>query len=249
MREPGEETLDSLAGDWKIIQLRRGHRFSTDDLLTAWLAARVRPEARRLLDIGAGIGSVGLMTLYNLPPDATLTMVEVQALSHGLARRTVELNGLGARVTLRNGDLRDPAMLPEAEAGTYDLVTGSPPYIPVGKGVISSHPQRAAARIELHGDVFDYCRTAARALAPEGWFCLCHAAGDPRPEAALAAAGLSLRHRVDVYFRADRAPTIALFAAAWSGPRIDLDPIVVRDSAGSPTEPYLALCRGMGGRP
>ena len=247
MMAAADETLDNLAGDWKILQLRRGHRFSTDDLLTAWLAARVKPDARRLLDLGAGIGSVGLMTLWSLPPDATLTMVEVQALSHGLARRTVELNGLQGRVTLRNGDLRDPAMVPEARA--YDLVTGSPPYIPVGRGVISSHPQRAAARIELHGDVFDYARTAAGALGPEGWFVCCHAAADPRPEAALRAAGLALRHRVDVHFRADRPPTIALFAAAWSGPREDLPPVIVRDPSGAPTPEYLSLCRAMGGRP
>ena len=243
MLERAEETVDRLAGDWSIIQLRRGHRFSTDDLLTAWLAARVAPGARRLLDIGAGIGSVGLMTLWKMAPEATLTMVEVQALSHGLAVRTVALNGLGHRVTLRCGDLRDPAMVPEA--GAYDLVTGSPPYIPLGKGVISSHPQRAGARMELHGDVFDYCRTAARAMAPDGWFCFVHAAGDPRPERAVAEAGLSLRARGDVYFRAGRPPTIAIFAASWSGPRDDLDPITVRDQDGAPTPSYLALCRAL----
>ena len=27
-------TLDILAGDWRIFQLRTGHRFSADDLLT-----------------------------------------------------------------------------------------------------------------------------------------------------------------------------------------------------------------------
>ena len=27
-------TLDTLAGDWRILQLRTGHRFSADDLLT-----------------------------------------------------------------------------------------------------------------------------------------------------------------------------------------------------------------------
>lgn len=247
MLAAADETLDRLAGDWKILQLRRGHRFSTDDLLTAWLALRVRPDARRLLDLGAGIGSVGLMTLWSLPADAILTMVEVQALSHGLARRSVALNGLEQRVILRNGDLRDPAVVPERAA--FDLVTGSPPYIPVGKGVISSHPQRAAARIELHGDVFDYACTAARALTPDGWFVCCHAAQDPRPEAAIAAAGLSLRHRVDVCFRADRPPTIALFAATWSGSREDLPPVIVRDNDGAPTPEYLSLCRAMGGRP
>ncbi len=35
-------------------QLRRGHRFSTDDLVTAWRASAARPDAGDLLDLGAG---------------------------------------------------------------------------------------------------------------------------------------------------------------------------------------------------
>lgn len=239
-----DETLDLLVGDWRIFQLRRGHRFSSDDALTAWLAARVCPEALRLLDIGAGIGSVGLQTLWRMGPGATLTMVEVQALSHGLARRTVAINGLEGRVIARLGDLRDPTLVPEQAA--YDLVTGSPPYFPLGTGVVSPHPQRAAARMELHGDVFDYCRTAARAMRPEAWFVFVHAAGDPRPEQAVAAAGLRLRHRMNVCFRAGRPPTIALFAAAFQGPREDLPTLDLRDADGQFTSDYLAIRAEMG---
>ncbi len=233
-----EVTVDRLVGDWRIHQLRRGHRFSTDDLLTAWTAVRALPGARRLLDLGSGIGSVGLSVLWHLPPDARMVAVEAQAISHALCRRTVALNGLADRVELRLADLRDPEAIPEAERGTWELVTGSPPYIPVGKGLISPHPQRAHARIELRGDVFDYCRAAARALAPGGRFCFCHAAGDPRPERAVEAAGLRLLWRQDVVFRRGRPPTIALFACAWEGERQDRPPVVVREADGAWTEAY-----------
>ena len=33
---PADETFDAISGHFRIFQLRRGHRFSTDDLLTAW---------------------------------------------------------------------------------------------------------------------------------------------------------------------------------------------------------------------
>lgn len=238
----GEEvTLDPLAGSWKVFQLRRGHRFSTDDLLVAWTAMEARPGARRLLDIGAGMGSVGLMTLHAMPEDARLTMVEVQQLSHQQARATIEYNGLTARVSAHHADLRE-VVLPER---SFDLVTGSPPYTPVGRGVISPHPQRAGARMELRGDVFDYCRTAARALSEDGVFCFCHAAGDKRPEPAVAAAGLTLRYRQDVVFRRGRAPTIALFVAGWGGERTDRNPLVVREVDGSWTPEYHAVRRRM----
>ena len=76
-RKNQDITLDTLAGSWRLYQLRHGHRFSTDDLLTAWAALRAKPEARRLLDLGAGIGSVGLLALWKLSVEAHLTMVEV----------------------------------------------------------------------------------------------------------------------------------------------------------------------------
>ena len=232
-------TLDQIVGPWHVYQLRRGHRFSTDDLLVAWAAISAQPGARRLLDIGAGIGSVGLMTLYAMPPDAHLTMVEVQERSHRLARASVRRNGLTGRVTAIHQDLRQYA--PPGGGERFELVTGSPPYIPIDKGISSPHPQRAGARMELRGDVFDYCRAAARAMAEGGRFCLCHAAADERPEAAIRAAGLALLRRQDVVFRRGRAPTIALYTCAWSGTRADAPPLVVREADGRWTAAYLAL--------
>src|SRR2546427_736999 len=123
-----------------------------------------------------------------------LTMVEVQAVSHALACRTVAYNDLSGRVTLHHQDLR------AWSDGTFDLVTGSPPYLAVAQGVRPRHPQKAAARFELHGDVYDYCQAAARSLAAQGVFCFCYAADDPRPEAAIARAGLTLVRRQQVYF-------------------------------------------------
>jgi tRNA1(Val) A37 N6-methylase TrmN6 len=229
-----ETTIDRLVGEWQIVQLKKGHRFSTDDFLTAWLAIRAQPDASRLLDLGAGIGSVGLMTLYHLSRAARLTMVEAQDVSHALAKETLALNRIAATAIL--GDLREVRL-----GGTFDLVTGSPPYIPEGKGIASSNSQRAHARIELRGDVFDYCRSAARVLEPAGAFCFCHAAQDPRPERAITDAGLALVRRVDVHFRRGRAPTIALFEARPAGARLPDESVVVREGDGEWTEQYRAI--------
>lgn len=245
-REPAEgapdadTTLDVLAGDWRIFQLRHGHRFSADDLLTAWTAANARPSAHALLDLGAGIGSVGLLALWRMAGDARLDMVEVQAVSHRLARRTVAHNRLEARVKLHHMDLRD------WPGGCCDLVTGSPPYIPMTDGTPSAHPQKAAARFELHGDVFDYCRAAARSLAHDGRFCFCHAARDPRPEAAIRAAGLVLLSRREVHFRAHLPAMIALFVTGRAGARHDPPPLFLRDPAGHWSQDYLNIRAEMG---
>ncbi len=241
-----QETLDLLVGDWRIYQLRRGHRFSSDDLLTAWTALRAHPDARRLLDLGSGIGSVGLTTLWHLAPGATLRSVEAQALSWGLAQRSVAHNGLQDRVTLVHGDLRDPEAVPGTHA--HDLITGSPPYIPLGKGVVSPHPQRAGARMELRGSVFDYAAAAARSLERDerSRFCFCHMATDPRPEQALRAAGLTLLARQEVRFRDGKAPLIALFTSGWEGERTDPPDLVIRRADGRWSETYLGLRRDLG---
>ena len=234
-------SCDRLCGDWFIYQLRGGHRFSTDDMLVAWMGASARPSATRLLDLGAGIGSVGLMALYQMTSKATLKMIEAQEISHLLAQKAIERNHLQNRVEAVLGDLRDPTMLTPEEYGQYDLVTGSPPYFPLGTGVVSPHPQRAACRFELRGDVSDYCATAARALSANGVFALVHAANDPRPEPAITAAGLTILSRQDVLFRENKEPVISLFLAGHQGERTDRPPIVVRDANGKISGPMQAI--------
>lgn len=241
-----DESLDQLTEDWWVFQLKKGHRFSTDDVVTAWTAGQARPDARRLIDIGAGIGSVGLMTLYFMGEDATSVFVEAQEISHKLCRKTIEYNGLGDRVELRLGDLRDLAI--DSEAKSFDLVTGSPPYTPVDKGVVSPHPQRAACRMELRGSVYDYCRTAARLMKQDGTFVFVHAASDPRPELAIKEAGLVLNERRDVMFRDGRPPTISVFKCSFSGDRNDAQPFVMRTREGDwgPDRQRMRLSLGFG---
>ena len=64
---PGDEiTVDRLCGEWWISQLRRGHRFSTDDMLIAYVASGLRPETMLQLDLGAALkqGGVGDLPVF-----------------------------------------------------------------------------------------------------------------------------------------------------------------------------------------
>lgn len=247
--QPGpDETLDRLAGEWRILQLRRGHRFSTDDLVTAWRAAAGKPDARRLLDLGCGIGSVGLSALWLVGGGATLTGVEAQEVSVGLARRTVAINGLEDRVRIVSGDLRDPAVL--QQGARFDLVTGSPPYVPRGRGLESPVPQRAGARIELRGSIHDYCAAARRWIAPGGRFCFVMPSADPRTEEAPREAGFAVVERWDYVFREGRPPYLATMVCAREEdgpfPERATHVVVIRDREGRWTRQYLDFRRIMG---
>src|SRR6185503_6353442 len=110
-------------------QHERGHRSSTDDVLTAWYGSAHAPRVERAADLGSGIGSVALICAWRLP-GATFCTVEAQNISIRLARKTIRYHGLESRFTLYHGDLRDVAILDKEKP--FDLVTGSPPYWPAG---------------------------------------------------------------------------------------------------------------------
>ena len=61
---PADETLDAISGHFRIFQLRDGHRFSTDDVLTAWygttLGAAGRVDSRSRLGDRIGGDDRGL---------------------------------------------------------------------------------------------------------------------------------------------------------------------------------------------
>lgn len=206
-----DESLDALSGHFRLFQLRDGHRFSTDDILTAWYGTSWCPAVRTALDLGSGIGTVGMIVAWRLP-GARLVTVEAQTRSVALARKSSRYNGVEDRYEIRAGDFREAGVIREDER--FDLITGSPPYFPPGAGVESGHPQKLACRFELRGNVADYCATAARHLAPGGCFA-CVFPTEPaqlaRVEAGAQAAGLVIVRRRPVVFREGDPPLIALF--------------------------------------
>jgi tRNA1(Val) A37 N6-methylase TrmN6 len=242
--EPGE-TLDYFAGHFKIFQLAKGHRYSTDDVVTAWYGSTCAPRVEKAADLGSGIGSVAMLAAWRLP-GARFWTVEAQEESLRLARKSVAYNGLESRFTLRHGDLRDPSVL--SDAAPFDLVLGSPPYFPAGTATVAAHSQAIPARIEVRGGVEDYAAAAARIVAPGGLFAFVFPAIQrARAEAAVSVAGLTLVRTRDVIFKEGEAPVIALFAASR---RDDLPstyltyvepPLVIRGRDGSTPPEYSAI--------
>jgi tRNA1(Val) A37 N6-methylase TrmN6 len=207
---PPDETLDAISGHFRLFQLRAGHRFSTDDVLTAWYGSSWAPTASTVLDLGSGIGSVGMIAAWRLP-GARFVTIEAQEESVRLARKSAAYNGLDARYDIRLGDFREADALGADER--FDLVLGSPPYFPPGSGVEGDHPQKVQCRFEMRGDITDYASVAISHLAPGGLFaCVFPEKQVERVEQAAAAANGMIVRRRPVVFLEGEAPLVSLFA-------------------------------------
>jgi tRNA1(Val) A37 N6-methylase TrmN6 len=206
------ETLDAISGYFRLFQLADGHRFSTDDVLTAWYGTTCCPTAQNVLDLGSGLGAVGMIAAWRLP-GARFVTVEAQAESVRLARKSARWNGLEDRYEIRQGDFRDTSILPLEEK--FDLILGSPPYFPHGSGVVGNHPQKIACRFETRGDIADYCATAGLRLNRGGIFACVFQVSPPaqmkRVEQAAAAAGLRIIRWRAVTLRERETPLLGLF--------------------------------------
>jgi tRNA1(Val) A37 N6-methylase TrmN6 len=241
------EDLCYLAGDWRILQRLDGHRWSLDDLVTAWYAARAVAERppRRMLDLGCGIGTVLLLLAWRFP-EAHGVGVEAQDVSVDLARRSLAWNGVAGRCAVGLADLREAGAVPER--ASFDLVTGTPPYLPPGTATASARVQCGPCHLEYRGGIEVYCDAAVRALAPGGRFVVCHSV-PARVECAAAAAGLALVRRRDVVPRAGKRPLFAVHVlerSAEAGQLAIEPPLVVRDADGARTAEFRALRADMG---
>ena len=211
------ETLDAISGHFRLFQLEDGHRFSTDDVLTAWYGTSWCPTARTVLDLGSGIGAVGMIAAWRMP-GARFVTVEAQTESVRLARKSAQWNGLGGHFEIRQGDFRESGALRDEER--FDLVLGSPPYFPPGSGVEGDHPQKIACRFELRGTVADYCAAASRHLERGGFFaCVFPIAPEEqevRMKSSASAAGLAIVRRRPVILREGERPLLGLFGMMWA---------------------------------
>jgi tRNA1Val (adenine37-N6)-methyltransferase len=207
------QTLDAISGDFRLFQLKDGHRFSTDDILVAWYGTNIAPSVSRVLDLGSGIGTVGMIAAWRLR-GASFVTIEAQAESVRLAKKSATFNLLNDRYEIREGDFRDPEVIGEDER--FDLILGSPPYFPEDTGILAEHPQKIACRFEVRGDIGDYCKAATPHLSAGGVFAFIFpiqpAHQLERVRGAASAAGLTLLRSRAICLKEGQPPLLSLFA-------------------------------------
>lgn len=154
-----DTTIDRLLGGrLRLAQPRRGYRTGADSVLLA-----AAGTGGRVLDVGAGVGTVGLCLAWRLP-DARVTLLERDGEAAALAAENVAANDLSPRVEVVAGDLRDRPV----PMHSFDTVVTNPPYFAAHSSPGASDASRRAARTEAEVPLAEWLRFCVAALRPGG---------------------------------------------------------------------------------
>ncbi|MDR2018193.1 MAG: methyltransferase domain-containing protein [Syntrophobacterales bacterium] len=143
-----DETLDFLCGeDLRIVQKKRGYRFSIDAILLANFVILKKNE--RLLDIGTGCGIIPVyMTRMGL--QNSMIGIELQLGLFQAAVKNREINNCG-NIQFLQGDIRTEAQV--LRDARIDVIVSNPPYTKRGSGRKSPDDSRYVARYETELDL------------------------------------------------------------------------------------------------
>ena len=98
--------------------------------------------------------------------------LEIQSQIAEMAERSVMLNGLGNKVEIVCGDIKDAVNL--FGAASFDAAVTNPPYMEKGGGLLNQSDAKAISRRELLCTLGDVISSAAGLLKPGGKFFMVH---------------------------------------------------------------------------
>ncbi len=216
---------------------RAGYRVNVDAiLLGAFAAGQPTRRVRHAVDLGSGVGAVGL-TLLHLGAAARVTMVEIDATLAVLAERNAHENEWSDRIDVRHADAKQAA---RDLAGAADLVVCNPPYVTPGRGRAPS----ASVRTAKYGDLGVFVDAARRLAGRRSRVCFVYPANESTTLlGALRSHGLEPKRLRAVHGRADAPARVVLVEAVAGKPgglAIEA-PLVETDEAGRPSIELAAL--------
>ena len=229
-----------LGGRLRLRQPLRGHRVGHDAILLA--AATGGHAGERAVDLGAGVGAVGL-TLALRVPALKVTLVEIDHALCALAAGNARLNGLADRVDVLNADVEDADALSPLSA---DRVLMNPPFHDESRQNVSPDPRRRLAHAGAPGLLPRWITTAARLLKPQGVLTLIWRA-DALVDVQEALAGaFGCIAVLAVHPRPNASAIRVLVRAVKSGhgAPVNYPALVLNDEQGRPSAAAEAVLRG-----
>jgi tRNA1(Val) A37 N6-methylase TrmN6 len=178
--EPGLKVSEDafLGGALSVLQPLGGYRAGIDAVLLAAAAPVKAAAAERVLDVGAGVGVVGLCIAARVSK-AHVTLLEFEPNLVAIARENVVRNGLEHRLDIISSDIGAPARAHVElglRPGTFAHVVANPPFHVQGRGRPPRDPLKAGAHAMPAGGLERWVQVMARLAASGGSATLIHRA-------------------------------------------------------------------------
>ncbi|MFN0220072.1 MAG: tRNA1(Val) (adenine(37)-N6)-methyltransferase [Hyphomicrobium sp.] len=170
-----EFTDDAFLGGRVVMrQPARGYRAGLDAVLLAAAAG----SGGVALDVGAGVGTVGICFAARCPT-ASVVLVESEPGLVAYAEHNISSNGLSGRARVVAADIASaltPSQAVVLPSAAFDIVLVNPPYHDHGSGKAPRNPLKASAHAMAGHELDHWLRFAARMAAPGGRAVVIHKA-------------------------------------------------------------------------
>lgn len=220
----GERLDDLQINGYEIIQSPGRFCFGIDAVLLSDFA-RVK-KGERVLDLGTGTGILPIL-LEAKNEGGIYTGLELQEESADMARRSVRHNGLGDRIRIVTGDIKEAAGI--FGAASFEVVTVNPPYMIGQHGMKNENEALYIARHEVMCTLEDILRESEKLLNWKGRFYMVH-----RPFRLPEIFMKMCEHRIEpkrirlVHPYVDKEPVMVLIEGLRGGrPRLTIEPPLV----------------------
>ena len=238
----GERLDDLQIKGYEIIQSPGRFCFGMDAVLLSSFARVKRQE--RALDLGTGTGSLPIL-LEAKNEGGHYTGLEIQEESADMARRSVEYNGLGDRIDIITGDIREASAV--FGPASFHVITVNPPYMIGEHGLKNENEALYIARHEALCTLDDVLRESARLLKPKGRFYMVHRPFRlPEILTKMSACRIEPKRMRLVYPYVDKEPNMVLIEGLRGGnPRMKAEPpLIVYEKDGTYTEELRQIYEG-----
>lgn len=234
-----ESLCDLQRNGYEIIQDTEKFCFGMDAVLLSWFA-EVR-QGESVVDFGTGTGILPIL-LEAKTDGEKFVGLEIQPESVDMARRSVQHNGLGNKIEIIEGDIKEASEI--FGKANFDVVVTNPPYMSENNGLENPEEPKAIARHEIKCTLEDVIREAAAMLKPQGRFYMVH-----RPRRLADAMELMRKYKIEpkrirmVYPYADKAANMVLIEGARGGkPMLNIEePLVVYSEPNVYTQEILDI--------